>query len=439
MPTFDGINLIITLDSGVTSIDWQDIYSDWKDWMLEAPTNRAYPEAFRTTGGDPLNTILDSGSYFFLRNDYGWRIKPPEEDITILATGNLAPEDSDIDMFLPTTGAFTTQILGLQPITQGFSETLGQGLEHSLFDGVVTIDVINGTAGTEFPIGTNLMPVDNVYDARIIALNNGLPGLNVIGDLTVPEYEQDMVTPFQAADFTVYGQGKQNTLITVPATAVITGCTGFECEVTGTLDGGNRLEDCLLTDLTYVNGYIENCVLNPGTITLNGSETAHFLDCYSGVPGTGTPVIDCGGSGQALAMRGYNGGIKLINKTGTDSVSIDLNSGQVKIDLTTVTNGTVVVRGTGKVIDDATGDLLSSGTYGSMTLLNETTIGQADFLQKILRNKRTITKVASDWYLVVYDDDGVTEILNKRLLDKDGLAVTDLASGVLAQEEASSV
>jgi len=54
------------------------------------------------------------------------------------------------------------------------------------------------------------------------------------------------------------------------------------------------------------------------------------------------------------------------------AVSIDLASGQVKLDLTTVTNGTIVVRGTGKLIDDATGLTIPSGTYGSLVIVNET-------------------------------------------------------------------
>jgi hypothetical protein len=67
--------------------------------------------------------------------------------------------------------------------------------------------------------------------------------------------------------------------------------------------------------------------------------------------------------------------VKLTNKTGNSKVSIDLASGQVKIDLTTVTSGEIVVRGIGKVVEATTGDWLGSGTYGNVTLINETTFG----------------------------------------------------------------
>ena len=61
------------------------------------------------------------------------------------------------------------------------------------------------------------------------------------------------------------------------------------------------------------------------------------------------------GDGPGLAMRDYSGGIRLTNKSGIDAVSIDLNSGQVILD-NTVTNGNIVIRGTGgKVTDNSTG------------------------------------------------------------------------------------
>ena len=128
MPNFNGEDLVVTLDTLTTEIAWQDIYSDWKDWMLTSPSNLSYPQAFSTSGGEPLSTTLTAGAYYFLRNDLGWRIRPPEEDITILATGNLIPYDADIDMFIPTIGAYTTNIVGLQPITQQVSTGGGTGL-----------------------------------------------------------------------------------------------------------------------------------------------------------------------------------------------------------------------------------------------------------------------------------------------------------------------
>ncbi len=119
MPSFDGENLLITLDAGVTSVDAQtDLYSDWKEFF-KTGTNSRFPLAFRASvGGDPLTPGLDAGAYFFLQNQLGWRIRPAEENATITLEGNLIAEDTTLPVVVPTVGAFTVLILGLQPITQ---------------------------------------------------------------------------------------------------------------------------------------------------------------------------------------------------------------------------------------------------------------------------------------------------------------------------------
>ena len=124
---FDGVNLVITLDSGVTEVDvLTDIYAPWKTWLLSDSANRGFPQAFRSAGGDPLTDNVDAGSYIFLNNSVGWRIRPPEEDITIYLTGNLAVEDTALPAIVPTVGNFTAAILGLQPVSQ--TVTSGSGV-----------------------------------------------------------------------------------------------------------------------------------------------------------------------------------------------------------------------------------------------------------------------------------------------------------------------
>ena len=364
MPNYDGDTLTITLDSGVTEIDVQDdIYEPWKDWMLESTVNRKYPAAFRSDGGSPLSSIINQGSYFFLNNTAGWRIKPPEEDITIYLTGNLAVEDTTLPAFISTLGTYTASILGLQPVTQGVTPVMKEQLEYSSFNGGVSYDATSPYTGIIWPVGTPQEPVNNTYDAADIAVARGFTLDFILSDLTMP-------TDLPLSGFTFLGSGKDRTLITVPDLATVSECTYIDAEITGYLDGNNTIKDCLITNLSYVKGYIEGCVLAPGTSTLAGTEVAHFLDCYSGQPGVSTPIIDCGGSGQELAIRNYNGGIKLINKSGNEDVSIDLNSGQIILD-NTVTGGTIVARGVGKLIDTS-GDTIKSGTWNGVTILNET-------------------------------------------------------------------
>ena len=281
-------------------------------------------------------------------------------------------------------------------------------LEYSTFGGGVWYDALSGVSGTVYPIGTPARPSNNFTDTLAIGSLRGFGSAFVVGDATING-------GLDFTDFTFIGQGQNLSSFTIDTVATVVNCTFRYATVTGVLDGDSHIEECIIDALDFVSGVIENCILNPSTVTLGGSALAQFIDCESGVPGTATPVINCGGAGQSLTMRGYNGGVKLINKTGADAISIDLVSGQVRIDLTTVTNGPIVVRGTGKVVDDATGDWLPSGTYGSMVLTNETVHGQ--MLQDLWKlmgldasNPMTVTptsRIAGDISQVI-SGDGVT-------------------------------
>lgn len=131
--TFDGVNLLIVLDSDPVLDVAIDLYSDWKEWT-KIGDNGKYPPAFRTIGGDPLGGTLKAGAFFFLQNQYGWRIRPAEQDYELVVIGNLYPEIGSIPMFVPTLGEFTVPIMLerasltqtiLQPDSSG-ALTLGQ-------------------------------------------------------------------------------------------------------------------------------------------------------------------------------------------------------------------------------------------------------------------------------------------------------------------------
>ena len=309
-------------------------------------------------------------------------------------------------------------------------------IEYSSFNGGVSLDVINGVAGTigstGNPIGTPRNPSNNKADTLQIANNRGFTTVYIAGNITL-----DTGTDFQELIF--IGESKTKSVITISSDADVENCEFYEAKITGTLDGGNVLKDCLLGTINYVNGYIEQCVLTEETITLGGGSDAHFLDCWMGVVGEDiVPTIDLGGSGQSLGMRNYNGCLKIKNKTGSDKASIDLNSGEIILD-STVTAGEVIVRGVGQLVDTS-GNHIKTGTWNGVTITNDLVDGVVlSYLEKIIKNKKELVKNGSVWELIIYDNDNVTPILNKAMKDKDGNDITDLAAGTLAAEIANSV
>ena len=122
--TIDGDNLLFILDDTILNVSVeQHLYSEWKKWQL-LDDNLRYEDAFRPDGGGPLTPGIDQGAYFFFNNVAGWRIRPGESSQTYNFTDNLAPEDSAIPIVVPTLGAFTVLINGLQPITQNVDQIL---------------------------------------------------------------------------------------------------------------------------------------------------------------------------------------------------------------------------------------------------------------------------------------------------------------------------
>jgi len=117
MPTFDGDNLIMTLDATASQDVLEDWYEGWKDWHRGHPDNRKYPQLFLSEGGGPVDLTQSQGAYIRCNNDAGWRIRPPEQDIEITYTGSLLRTNDDLPIFIPTIGAYSTQVFNIQPIT----------------------------------------------------------------------------------------------------------------------------------------------------------------------------------------------------------------------------------------------------------------------------------------------------------------------------------
>ncbi len=355
---------IITVEAPSIEITMQDLYDTLR---TEEVVQVDEPYVIAGAGKEPLGGGVVVGLTLTLNNAllaFEARTGPSYIQCNV-AGGNLVAVDSNGNPvnspIFPT--AFTQIVLA-----NSSSATLQEldAIQFSSYGGGITIDVVNGVSGTEYPIGTPQHPVKSLDDLVLIRANQGLPRVVfIVTDLDITAAVPSMKY------YNFIGQGMDRTTIDIDAVADVEDCAYFDAHVTGTLDGNSRIEQCIIDNLNYIKGFIQQCVLSAGTIVLGGAETAHFLDCWSGVPGSGTPTIDMGGSGQALALRNYNGGIKLQNKTGTEAISIDLNSGQVRLE-NTINNGELVCRGVGKLIDDDTLEHIPSGDWNGTTIINET-------------------------------------------------------------------
>jgi len=307
------------------------------------------------------------------------------------------------------TGACTIYITGVGTLIDNSGPNVnvvnnlidGSFQQDMSFGGAVHIDAVNGTSGTRYPQGTMLHPVDNIADALTVAAEHNITHLHAMSDLTIGP-------AITMTGYTIMGEGMRRTAITVDQDATLEECTITMAYVTGVLDNESSLVNCMAEDLEIRNGELRGCTLM-GTITKNtvggGNTTASIVDCWSGVAGESTPILDMGGAGGTLSMRGYHGGITLRNKTGLESASIDLASGQVILE-STVTGGTVVVRGVGKLLDSSVG----------ATVIDELIDGRRlTLIEKITRNRLETDPTAGT--LTIYDDDGLTPLVTANIYE----------------------
>lgn len=109
--TFDPTNKLIVCTLGTVSINMQEVYTAWVDWV--ASDNMNWLPAFRTVGGDPTEGDNTIAVYYFLTN--GWRVRPQEANHTLVVNGILLV-DGGGDPYANTVGTYQVKIRAVVPI-----------------------------------------------------------------------------------------------------------------------------------------------------------------------------------------------------------------------------------------------------------------------------------------------------------------------------------
>ena len=267
-------------------------------------------------------------------------------ELATVPTLDFTPQAStDTYWLLPNDSAFSIWDEVLTGSTHNIASSAGRRLRQiqvsgAVYGGFVWIDTVNGTAGTtDYENGTSDNPVDSIADANSLATSLGLSRFKVAPGSTITLAATQANQVFDGEEWTL-DLGTQNIAGTIFHGAAVTGVgTGADahfahCEFGATATvAGCRMGFCRFT----------------GTITLSAASDYYFHDCYSGVAGSGTPVIDFTTTANTnLSMRRYSGGIQIDNKdgTGTDTMSLE-GDGQLVVSASS--GGAISLRGNFKV------------------------------------------------------------------------------------------
>ena len=100
--TFDGVNKLILVNEGVTSLNVQtDVYSAWKEWIKDPNLiNSKYIKVFTVIGGDPITDDRNVGITYFLENGWRFQPKPTKTSYTLTIEGNIYTRETGETPFL---------------------------------------------------------------------------------------------------------------------------------------------------------------------------------------------------------------------------------------------------------------------------------------------------------------------------------------------------
>lgn len=165
--TFDGINSLILINDGETSINIErDVYSSWKEWALERD-HLKFQAALRNTGGDPTTGSDKLGATFFTINN--WQILV---GASITFDGNLYSDN----------------------FTSPFTELPGFGVARSKFSNLVdkisidTSDLILAGVATTSDLNSQSTTIQSYIDTQTTTLNTILPS-GVVNQLNSTQYD----------------------------------------------------------------------------------------------------------------------------------------------------------------------------------------------------------------------------------------------------------
>ncbi|MDX1279409.1 hypothetical protein [Oceanihabitans sediminis] len=286
--------------------------------------------------------------------------------------GNLVAVDENGDDLEPIIQSPMVQVVR----TSSSSATLAEldAIQYSSYGGGVSVDVVYGQAGTEYPIGNQEYPVNNLADAVTIANEKGFTTLFIRESMTIANET--------LSNFTLIGRSHVLTAISVDTSAVCDGLSIINANLSGTLDGGTYVHECSVGTINYVNGHIHNSGLY-GTITLGGGADAVLADCYT-VDQDNPVYIDMGGSGQSISMPNYSGLATIGNlNDATADIGIGLNAGSIVIDTDVLSVDNAVVSGIGTLVNNG------SITVDTSTLISNATMSDAVWDEQVSEHATT--------------------------------------------------
>jgi hypothetical protein len=307
-----------------------------------------------------------------------------------LAGGNIVAVDNDDNSMNPLFPTAFTQIIK----TSSSSATLQEfeSFQSNSFNGRVCIDIINGSAGVNYPQGTCKAPVNNILDAITVCQQYGIKVIHIIGVLVIGNNTDISGYTFNS------DRSISNSINIIDA---VTNGTFFEnLTVEGTMNGVVRFTYCVLKIVNDIQGGIKNSLLT-SSISFAGSGNVYIVDVNTFIVNDNS-YREIKVNNAVVNFMNCTGMYKIMNKTVDKLTFFGSTQSEILVDVS-CTSGHVHLEGIGS--------LTENNSIGTCTvhnkLISNTEIWnqeEAKIVRKMLENK--VTKIGN--IITIYEDDNTT-------------------------------
>ena len=252
---------------------------------------------------------------------------------------------------------------GNHNITNSLGRRIRTLQDNGIYNGKVWYDGINGSSGTvDHENGTDLAQSNSIADTNTLLASLGLSIVEVAPGSSIAFSVSQTNQLFKGANWEL-NLGSQS----------ISGSSICGADVTGSCTGAAppRFECCSFGAVTVPPCRINGKSGFEGTLTLGSAGNLDIINCFSLVAGESAPTFDLGiGTGASnVNIKGWDGGVNVVNVEAGDVVSIQGEGGIITID---GTGGAVKIRGIFEIVVDDSGGAVE---IDQSAMLNRRAIG----------------------------------------------------------------
>lgn len=292
----------------------------------------------------------------------GTRIVPHDANGVTTVTGEIITDDQQSPFdYTTVTSAMVVNVASAEAEIV-YIETPSPIQDRLDYNGVVHIDPTSAFTGQLHPTGTVAERVNNIVDAKAIAVAYNatdflFDGVLAVGATSLASGQMMGRNPVSSV--LVLGGGDTTFLNVLSVT------------LTGLAAGRMYVKDSIAASLSGFSGGLISCIF-AGDITVDSSFTGEIsvLRCASGLPALTPATFDVNGAECNVNIRDFYGTLKLAGQTGTKTISLDLSSAVITV-MNSCTGGTIEAYGNGRLVDEAGVDI-PSGDHNGVTIVNET-------------------------------------------------------------------